>query len=245
MVSKAVKALMPISVSKIFNLRSHHEDLSQKGFTLVEVLVALLLATLIFFAIPSGDSAATHRALEETVNDLDRTVRFASNEAILRNTVVRIRIMLEKNPVEYTVEYGPQGNIPLPDMPEKLSLSLDEEADQKKRLDTFDKQFTKVEEFEDIKKELPLEVTILGVATENQKDIQVKDSANIYFYPTGEKDAALIFFSTVEEIAYLEMEPYLPETRANFEELKLTGIAKVEDVIQTRMDEVHKEWLKP
>lgn len=236
---------MPTSVSKIFNLRFLREDLSEKGFTLIEVLVALILATLIFFAIPSGDSAATHRALEESVNDLDRTIRFASNESILRNTVVRIRIMLEKNPVEYTVEYGPQGNIPLPDMPEKLSLSLEEEEDQKKRLNTFDKQFTKVEEFEDMKKELPLEVTILGVATENQKEIQVKDAANIYFYPTGEKDAALIFFSTVEEIAFLEMEPYLPETRAIFEALKLNGPAKIDDVIQTRMDEVFKEWLKP
>lgn len=213
------------------------------GFSLIEIMVALLLVALIFVAIPTGDNSERHRALKGAVDDLDRTVRFASNESVLRNTVVRIRLMLDKNPIEYTVEYGPAGNLPLPDMPEKTSLSLDEIKDRKDKSANLDREFTKVAEFEDIKRELDDDVTILAVGSTIQKDLIRKDAANIYFYPTGEKDGALIFFSTVEEIAYLEISPFLPKTNANFEVIKTTGVAKVEDIIQTRMDEVFKEWI--
>lgn len=235
---------MPTSISKTSNSTSFlHRALEAKGFSILEIMVALLLASLIFFAIPSGDSAALHRALNEAVDDMDRTARFAANEAILRNTVVRIRIFMDKNPVEYTVEYGPPGNLPLPDMPEKLTMSLDEEKAMQEKTAFFDRQFTKVEEFEDIKKELDPEVVILGVATENQKGLQTKEAANIYFYPTGEKDSALLFFSTIEELAWIEIAPFLPDTNSTFEPIKAETVARMEDVLQTRMEEVYKEWL--
>lgn len=230
---------MPISnhpTSKNITSNSH-------GFSLIEIMVALLLVALVFMAIPTGDNAERHRALKGAVDDLDRAVRFAGNEAVLRNTVVRLRILLDKNPTEYTVEYGPAGNLPLPDMPEKTSLSLDEVKQRKNKSADLDRQFTKVAEFDEIKRELDDDVTILAVASTIQKDLIRKDAANIYFYPTGEKDGALIFFSTVEEIAYLEVAPFLPETNAIFSALPTTGVAKIEDILQTKMDEVHKEWI--
>lgn len=235
---------MPTLVSKTSNSTSvGHHDFQEQGFSVLEIMVALLLASLIFFAIPSGDTAAKHRALNEAVDDMDRTVRFAANEAILRNTVVRIRIFMDKNPVEYTVEHGPPGNLPLPDMPERTSLSLDEEKALQEKTASFDRQFTKVEEFESIKKELDPDVVILGVSTDNQEGLQTREVANIYFYPTGEKDAALIFFSTNEEIAWLEVPAFLPETYKNFEALPKESVARLEDVLQTRMDELYKEWI--
>jgi hypothetical protein len=207
-------------------------------------MVAILLAALVFIAIPSGDSAEKHRALVGAVDDMDRSIRFAGNESILRNTVVRLRISLDKNPIEYTVEYGPAGNLPLPDMsePEK-NLSLDEEKARLEKSATLDRQFTTVPEFEEIKRELDDDVTILAVASTTQKNLIQKNSAFIYFYPTGEKDGALIFLSTVEELAYLEVSPFLQETNATYDPLKTNGVAKVEDIIQTKMDEVYKEWL--
>ena len=217
--------------------------LGHQGFSLIEIMVAMLLAAIIFIAIPTGDTAAKHRALQAAVDDLDRTARFAANEAVLRNTVVRLRILLDKSPVEYTVEYGPPGNIPLPDMPEKTSSSLAEEKEQREKTASFDRQFTKVEEFEDMKSELDPDVTILGVGSSVQKGLITKDAVNVYFYPTGEKDGALIFFATTEEIAFLEIAPFLLETRANYEPIRTSGVAKIEDILQTRMDEVYKEWV--
>ncbi len=238
MALKAAKVPMRTSPLKI----SKKLFTNGRGFTLIEILVALLLVSMIFLAFPTSDSVKAHRDLQSTVESINRSMQFAANESILRNTVTRLRISLEKSPVEYTVEYGPAGNLPLPDMPEKTVKSLAEEKAETDKLSAIDKQFTKVEEFEGLKTELSLEVTILGVASSSQKKLMTAGEANIYFYPTGEKDAALIFFSTTEEIAWLEAQPFLSDTNSTFEILDPKRVAKIEDVLQTRMDEVYKEW---
>lgn len=229
---------MLISIPKNSNFKLGHQ-----GFSLIEIMVALLLAALVFLAIPSGDSAQKHRELKSAIVNLERSIRFAANESVLRNTVVRIRISLDKAPTEYTVEYGPAGNIPLPDMPESNeNLSLAEQKALQEKSSLLDRQFTKVEEFEDIKQELHNDVSVLGVANASQKGIKKRGEANIYFYPTGEKDGALIFLSTVEEIAHIEIEPFLSETNAVFNTLDTSSVAKLEDLLQTKMDEVYREW---
>jgi prepilin-type N-terminal cleavage/methylation domain-containing protein len=228
---------MPISTQKTSKF------LNNQGFSLIEILVALVLAAMIFLAVPESDHVQKHRDLKTAVDDIDRSVRFASNEAVLRNTVVRLRLSLDKSPVEYTVEYGPAGNLPLPDMPVKTQKSLEEEKAESEKKAALDRQFTKVEEFEDIKHEISPDVTILGMASTSQKALIKEGEATLYFYPTGEKDGGLIIFSTVEEIAYLEVAPFLSETNSVFEVLKDSKVAKLEDILQTRMDEVYREWL--
>jgi prepilin-type N-terminal cleavage/methylation domain-containing protein len=228
---------MLTSASKISNPKLN----KQSGFTLIEVLVALLLVSLVMLLWPAG-ADESHQELTSTVESVERSLQFAANESILRNTVVRLRISLEKSPVEYTVEYGPAGNLPLPDMPEDTTKSLAQEKAEQDKLSLLDKQFTKVEEFEDLKVELSDEVTILGVAATSQKKLITGGEASVYFYPTGEKDGALIFFSTIKEMAWVEVQPFLSETKATYEALDTKRVAKLEDVLQTRMDEVYKEW---
>lgn len=235
---KVVKVQMQTSTPKIYNLSR-----GQRGFSLIEILVALILASLVFLAVPSGDDTQNHRDLQSAVSDFERSIRFASNESILRNTVVRLRISMDKVPVEYNVEYGPPGNMPLPDMPEKSGQSLEEEKADQEKISNLNKQFTKVEEFEEIKHKISETVSVIGLATSFQKKILTDNDASIYFYPTGEKDSALLFLSTEEEIAYLDVQPFLSETRSVFETLKTESVAKKEDILQTRMDEVYKEWI--
>jgi prepilin-type N-terminal cleavage/methylation domain-containing protein len=229
---------MPISVQKTFNFLK-----SNKGFSLIEILVALVLAAMIFLAVPTSDHVQKHRDLKTAVDDMDRSVRFAGNEAVLRNSVIRLRISMDKSPIEYTIEYGPAGNLPLPDMPQKVSQSLEEEKREIEKKAALDRQFTKVPEFEDIKHEISVDVTILAMASTSQNKLIKQGEANLYFYPTGEKDGGLILFSTVDEIAYLEIAPFLSETKSVFEPLKTSGVAKLEDILQTKVDEVYKEWL--
>ena len=231
---------MQTSNLQIFKKYKSHQD----GFSLIEILVALTLGALIFLAIPSSDNVQKHRDLKTAVEDLDRSVRFASNEAILRNTVVRLRISLDKEPVVYTVEYGPPGNLPLPEMPEKANLSMEEEKTKTEKSAALDRQFTKVEEFEDIKREVHPDITVIGVASSSQKTFMNDGEASIYFYPTGEKDAALVFFNTTEEFAYIEIEAFMSETNVHYEALKTEQrVAKIDDIVQTRVDEVYKEWM--
>lgn len=234
---KGAKALMQISQPKISKILKNNQ-----GFSLMEILVALLLAALVFLAVPSGDSAQKHRDLQTAVENIDRSIRFAANEAVLRNTVVRLRISMDEEPVEYTVEYGPAGNLPLPDLAEKEPGSLAEEKNRAEKLVALNRQFTKVGEFEDIRHEFEPTVSVNGIASSSSKKINSDKEASIYFYPTGEKDKAIIFFSTSEELAYLEIQPFLSETNATFEALRTSGVAKTEDVLQTRMEEVYKEW---
>jgi prepilin-type N-terminal cleavage/methylation domain-containing protein len=236
-VQRVVKAQMPTSTLKISNFK-----LGQQGFSLIEILVALTLAALVLLVIPTSDSTGKHRNLQTAVADIDRAARFASNESVLRNAVVRLRISLEKDPIEYNVEYGPPGDLPLPDMPEKTIKSLEEEKADQEKISKLNQQFAKVEEFEEIKHEIPPEVQIIGIATSFQKKMINQGEASIYFYPTGEKDAALIFFATDEEMAWLDIEPFLSDTRSVFEALKTESVAKLGDILQTRMDEVYKEW---
>lgn len=225
---------MPISVQKINN---------QRGFSLIEILVALLLVSLVVISFPTSDSTEKHRNLKSAVADIERAIGFASNESILRNTIVRLRISFEKEPIEYNVEYGPPGNMPLPDMPVNNHKSLAEEKADAEKISSLDKQFTKVTEFEEIRHELSEDVQILGIATSFQKKIITDKEASIYFYSTGEKDAALIFFATDQEVAHIEVQPFLSETRTVFEALNLESVAKKEDILQTKMDEVYREWI--
>jgi len=235
---KVAKVQMPTLTQKIFNFKS-----DQRGFSLIEILVALLLVSLVVISFPSSDTTEKHRDLKSAVADIERAIGFASNESILRNTVVRLRISFEKDPIEYNVEYGPPGNMPLPDMPVNKQNSLDEDRAKAEKLSNLDKQFTKVVEFEEIRHELSHNVQILGVATSFQKKIITDKEASIYFYSTGEKDAALIFFATDDEVAFIDVQPFLSETRTVFEALNPESVAKKEDILQTKMDEVYKEWI--
>ena len=192
---------------------------------------------------PSDDTTEKHRNLKTAVADIERSIRFASNESILRNTVIRLRIAFDKEPIEYNVEYGPPGNMPLPDMTEKVHMSLDEQKAEEDKVSNLNKQFTKVEEFEEIRHELSPHVQIMGVATSYQKKIITETEASIYFYSTGEKDAALIFFATDDEMAYIDVQPFLSENRTVFQALNRESVAKKEDILQTKMDEVYREWI--
>ncbi len=231
---------MPTSTQKTSKLNS------DQGFSLIEILVALFLAALIFLAIPSSENSRRHQDLQTAVDDIDRAIRFAGNESVLRNTVVRLRIELEKNPVEYTVEYGPSENLVLPTLQKDVDKDLEEAEDEKKRLAKLDSQFTKVEEFSDITREFSPEVEFLGVATSFQKKLMRDQAASIYFYPTGERDAALLFFGTKDEIAVLEVEPFQDKTDDSYYPAPITegDVGKVDDFKETKMEEIAKNWLE-
>ncbi len=231
---------MPTSTQKTSKLAT------DQGFSLIEILVALFLAALIFLAIPSSENSRRHQDLQTAVDDIDRAVRFAGNESVLRNTVVRLRIELEKSPVEYTVEYGPSENLVLPTLQPDADKDLKEAEEEKKRLAKLDSQFTKVEEFADMTREFSPEVEFLGVATSFQKKLIREQSAAIYFYPTGERDAALLFFGTQDEIAVLEVLPFQDKTDDSYYPAPITegDVGKADDFKETKMEEIAKNWLE-
>ncbi len=238
---RAAKTLMPISTPKTSKTPLHDQ-----GFSLIEILVALFLAALIFLALPSSENSRRHQDLQTAINDIDRAIRFAASEAVLRNTVVRLKLELEKSPVEYIVEYGPSENLILPLLESEKDKDLEEIAAEKKTIAKLDAQFTRVEEFEDLTREFSPEVALLGVATTFQKKLIRGQAASIYFYPTGERDGALFFFATQDELASLEVTPFQDKTEDNYYPAPTSDgdVGKAEDFNETKMEEIAKAWLE-
>ena len=146
------------------------------------------------------------------------------------------------NPVNYIVEYGPSGNVPIPEIPDVSKMSVAERKIWGEQQKKFSSQFTPVEEFEDIKFEISEEVMVLGVGIGDQKGLIQEGTPAIYFYPTGEKDSALFFFGTIEEFAYLEVSPFLNKTKNYFEPLNTESVSRIEDILQTKMTTIYREW---
>ena len=240
---KVAKAPMPTSATKTSNFKLGHQ-----GLTLVEILVALLLVSLMFTLIPSSDNARRHQDLQRAIDDLDRAARFASNEAILRNSIVRLRVDMEKEPMQYFVEFGPKGDLILPAAEPEKSLSLEEEKKKKEDQSKLDSQFNKVEEFAEISREFSVEVQFLGMATAWSKTLQKTGQASAYFYPTGEKDGALFFLGTQDELGVLEILPFQDKTNAVYVAFPRTedgdpdAVAKTQNFQETKMQEYFKEW---
>ena len=120
----------------------------------------------------------------------------------------------------------------------QLSLTIPEE--QQHCLQYLQNLF--VEEFEDIKREIHPDVSVRGLANTSQGNLVTEGEANIYFYPTGEKDGAIVFFNTTEEFAFIEVQAFMADTNVTYEVFKTDRVAKLDDIVQTRVDEVYKEW---
>jgi prepilin-type N-terminal cleavage/methylation domain-containing protein len=239
MAPRVVKNSMQTSVQKISN--------SQTGFSIIEIMVAIVLVALVFLAIPTGDTTYLHRKLTSAVDDIDRAVRFASNESTLRNAVVRIKFDLEKSPVTFTVEYGSRGQIVVPEIEEAKELSLEELESKKKEREQFDSQFNPIEEFKDLSRPFSPEVSFLGLASINSKEIITEGQVSLYFFPTGEKDESLIFLAAGTEIGTIELDAFGEEVYPRYHTFNLgkDEFDKLVNLRDNKMKEDYQQWLKP
>lgn len=211
--------------------------------SLIEILVALALISLIYLAIPRSTTDIARTRLESTVDSFDRAVRFANNEAILRNTVVRLRIIIDKIPVEYAVEYGPNDHFILPEYKDISKLTLKEQEKYSEVVDDVNKQFNKSPEFKEINKSIDEEVRILGVATSLYPNMKIDGSASIYFYPSGERDSAIIICGSEEQISTLEIQPFTEKTKSNLFTIDVLEEEDIGDKITDEAYSIYSEWL--
>jgi len=176
-----------------------NKGLSQAGFTLLEILVALALVSLILTMV-AGSSFSSRKNLDELMANMERTIRFSADEAALKNQFLRIKISLDDEEQKITLEYSDDPNLVI-----DTEAKDDEDEDpEKKKKDNFNT----VSEFSSDDISVPLGVKIIAVGTGLQEKLVSEGDAQIYFYPTGEKDSAIIIFATEDEMAYLEAEPF-------------------------------------
>ncbi len=191
--------------------------LNQKGFSLIEILIALALVALVL-AVVVGDSFSSRNKLEEIVSLVERSMRSSVDEAALRNVITRINFKLDEEVQEFAVEYGPDADFVIPTSLVKIATveSVSENELRQSETQKVDKQFNRVKELAEKPFEVEYPVRILGIGTRITGAFVVEGSASIYVYPTGERDAAFIVLATDQELAVLTTQPFNDEITIDY-----------------------------
>jgi len=217
---------------------------SQSGFSLIEILVALFLMASVFGIISIGDSG--HRKnLEEAANDLERAIRFSTDESALRNTIVRLHLLLDESPQEYAVEYGPNDNfvLPTPIIAPASGLSEREQEELAEETKKLNRNFNKIREFQEKNKSIHETVRIVGVGTEQNEFLQTDFHSSLYIYPTGEKDSGIIILATDEEVVSLTINAFTMDFEREYQPLDYEENDEIEDVQNAIAEEIFQKWL--
>lgn len=220
-------------------------ELGQQGFTLIEILVALLLVVLVLTMV-SGGGYSNRDNLEDIISNLERAVRFSGDEAALRNTVMRVRIKFDDEPQKYSVEFGPGSDFTLKrsfKTTVKKAKTSDEKAAEKAKKER-DKQFNSVKEFSEGPREIHENVRIIGFGSSLFESFVTETDGAIYIYPSGEKDAAIIILATEDEIATMVFNPFTSDIKVRY--FPLDQDIDYDDLIE-KQDEIaleyYKEWM--
>lgn len=218
----------------------------QDGFTLIEILVALFLMTFVLlFSI--GNPFSSRDSLKKTLDGIERGVRFSVDEAALRNSIVRMHFFLDSEPQEYAIEYGPNDNFILPLSPFKYKgeLSEKEQEERAKETENLNKNFNKVQEFQDENEKLPHDVKVIGVGTSLYDELIIDFEASFYIYPTGEKDNVIIILGTDEELAVLTVDAFTMDIEVNY--TPIDPEISTDDLPEAQIElaqDIFKKWLK-
>ena len=220
---------------------------NNQGFTLIEILVALVLIALVL-GISITSPFSSRNDLDKDANAIERAIRFMSDEAALKNAVIRLHFILDKAPQEYAVEYGPSDSFILPPKPEfeTKAESKEEEEKRKKENKNLNMKFTKVTEFQDKNNEMTGEIKIIGVATPQSEKLQTFGEASLYAYPTGEKDEALVLVGSDEDIISLKVNPFSMKIERETHPLgKATnGEKDLAELQNKKAKEIFEKWQK-
>lgn len=175
---------------------------------------------------------------------IGRASRFSVNESILRSAIVRIKFNLETNPAEYAVEYGKRANLVLPETQDLSRLSIKEREAEDENSKKFDNQFNPVPEFIDEPQQFPELVSFYGLGTTYYSSLITEGTPSIYFYPTGEKDSAIIFLYTPLEIAALEISPFEDTMRETYYKFTPAELENFDYSLESKAREIFEQWLR-
>ena len=232
--------MRPLLNKNIFKLQNNNQ-----GFTLIEILVALVLIVLVM-SLAISNPFSSRNDLDKEVNSIERAIRFMSDEAALKNAVIRLHFILDKDPQEYAVEYGPSDSFILPSKPEfeTKSESREDEDKKKKVLKNLNLKFNKIAEFQDKNSELPANIKIIGVATPQSEKLQTGGEVSIYSFPTGEKDEALVILGSDEDIISIKVNPFSIKLEHQAYPLGKTSEKDLVEKQQSKAKEIFEKWQK-
>ena len=217
---------------------------NKSGFSLIEIMVSIVLVASLITLIPSTNEGGDHDDLKASMDQLKRASRFSVNEAILRNVIVRINFNLEALPVEYNIEYGKKASLVLPETVDTSRLSIKEREALDESSKKFSHQFNPVVEFEEGSKKIAENIQFYGLGTTYYASLISEGAPSIYFYPTGEKDSAILFFYSPDEIATLEISPFEDTMRESYYPFTQSEKNNFDDALERKTKEIFTQWLE-
>jgi hypothetical protein len=165
------------------------------------------------FGIMLGGDISGRDYLEESLDNMERAARFSVDEASLRNTIIRLHFNLDSTPPTFMAEFGPAGKfvIPLSEKFDEEELSGTEKESDKKETEELNKKFNPLPDFKENYEPFYEEVVVVGIAHGESKKLSSDGHYSIYFYPTGEKDQAIVFLAYEEKMVSLEFDAFRQE----------------------------------
>lgn len=211
-----------------------------KGFTLIEIMVSLILVVLLF-TLSLGGNFDDRTRLEEASNHVERALRFCVDESILKNTIVRTRFIFNLDAHEIVVEFGPQGNFVLP--ADLLDEKIEDKEKTKKEKDINNK-FNKIQEFQDSNIVFDDDIRITGVASSISQTLMTQGQASVYFYPSGEKDSALVMVASSDEIIAIKSNAFTMDIQKDYHPIEMSGTDSLQDAQEKLSRKIFEDWLK-
>lgn len=219
-------------------------NLNQRGLSLIEVLIAITLVAVITAVAVNGTSFNDREDLEESIFEIDRAVRYAANEAIMRNAIVRMRFNFDTEPIEYVIEYGQSSQMVLPEMVDLEKLSIQDREEEAKKQKKLDGKFSNTSYFENGPRKFRENVGIYGVGTSYLDDVITVGNASIYFYPSGEKDSAIVFLYTEDELVSIKVPPFEERIYDDYYKFTQNEANLLDDTLESKSKEIFNQWLK-
>lgn len=217
---------------------------NQSGFSLIEILVAMFLMTMVFTFVTSFNFTK-RQALEEGLNKLERAVRFGTGEAAIRNVMVRMHFLLDKEEQEWALEYGPNDRFVLPAKNEASAVTtLKDEEEEDSAQKKMNSQFNKLQEFANANETFPYGVRVVSVSSGTDEKPVEEGEPSLFLYPTGEKDDGFIVLGNEDEVVALEIAAFSPDIRRKYLTLPEGNDEDLRER-QTRAGmELFEEWKK-
>lgn len=217
---------------------------SNQGFTVLEILIALLLITVVM-AVAISDPFSNSKELDKEVDNVQRAIRFMGDEAVLKNSVIRFHFLLNSEPQQYAIEYGPSDQFVLPPEDEPVAtLSVEEEAREEKEKKELNLKFNKVQEFQESNYEVNSNVRIIGVGQASSNQLKTTGEVSIYAFATGEKDQSLVFLGNEETVVSLEIEPFTNNVNKNTYPLDSSKNLDMIEAQNQKAKEIFEAWAK-
>ena len=192
------------------------------------------------FYLVSGATYNSRASLAKIATNIERLMRYSSDESTIRNSIIRLHFDLTEKNTVYALEYGPNDSFVLPPIKQRVSSqTLKEKSEEDKQSQELNSKFNRIPEFKDQLEEFPDDIRFLGLATSQYPTIIKQGHPAVYVYPSGERDGAILFLASEQEVLAITIHAFMTDIDLEYISLEEGSLDELND----KQDEVANQML--